>query len=129
MNQPVSRRRLLKGVGAGIALPLLEGMLPLIERVIGGIGIEEYWRKLLKRSGQPLDNELAKLRASQIFDLARQLIEFFFRGGVLSAGYGRVTCSRQCEGDQQNSFHAMSAFRRCGFKEPMSPGGWYPSIP
>jgi glucokinase len=43
-----------------------------LERVIGGIGIEEYWRKLLKRSGQPLDNELTKLRASQIFDLARE---------------------------------------------------------
>jgi len=31
-----------------------------------------YWRKLLKRSGRPLDNEFAKLRASQIFDLARE---------------------------------------------------------
>ncbi len=29
MSQPLSRRRLLKGVGASIALPLLEGMLPL----------------------------------------------------------------------------------------------------
>jgi len=29
MSQPLSRRRMLKGLGAGIALPLLEGMLPL----------------------------------------------------------------------------------------------------
>jgi glucokinase len=43
-----------------------------LERVIGGIGIEEYWRKLLKRSRRPLDNDFAKLRASQIFDLARE---------------------------------------------------------
>ena len=42
--------------------------LVAFERVIGGVGIEEYWRKLLKRSGRPLDNEFAKLRASQIFD-------------------------------------------------------------
>jgi glucokinase len=43
-----------------------------LERVIGGIGIEEHWLKLLKGSGRPLDNEFAKLRASQIFDLARE---------------------------------------------------------
>jgi glucokinase len=43
-----------------------------LERVIGGIGIEEHWLKLLKRSGRPLDNEFAKLRASQIFDLAHE---------------------------------------------------------
>jgi glucokinase len=43
-----------------------------LERVIGGIGIEEHWLKLLKRSGRPLDNEFAKVRASQIFDLARE---------------------------------------------------------
>jgi glucokinase len=41
-----------------------------LERVIGGVGIEEHWRKLLKGSGVPRDNELISLHASQIFDMA-----------------------------------------------------------
>jgi glucokinase len=41
-----------------------------LERVIGGDGIEATWRDLLDQSGS-YDPSLAKLRASQIFDLAR----------------------------------------------------------
>ena len=42
-----------------------------LERVIGGGGIEEQWLKVLSRSSCPPNPDLAKLRAPQIFDLAR----------------------------------------------------------
>ena len=41
------------------------------ESIIGGVGIEEYWRRVLQRSGGALNNDLARLHATQIFDLAR----------------------------------------------------------
>jgi len=41
-----------------------------LERIIGGIGIEEHWLKLLHRNPSPAHGDLAKLRASQIFDMA-----------------------------------------------------------
>ena len=42
-----------------------------LESIIGGGGIEEYWQRALQRSGGTLDNDLASLHATQIFDLAR----------------------------------------------------------
>jgi glucokinase len=42
-----------------------------LESIIGGGGIEEYWQRVLQRSGGTLDNDLANLHATQIFDLAR----------------------------------------------------------
>ena len=41
-----------------------------MERSIGGLGIEAEWQNLLNRAGQASVGELAKLRASEIFDLA-----------------------------------------------------------
>jgi glucokinase len=40
------------------------------ERAIGGLGIEAEWRKLLARERRANMNELGKLRATEIFDLA-----------------------------------------------------------
>ena len=40
------------------------------ERAIGGLGIEAEWRKLLARERRANITELAKLRATEIFDLA-----------------------------------------------------------
>jgi glucokinase len=42
-----------------------------LESVIGGAGIEEHWRRVLKRSDGAPDNNLTRLHATQIFDLAR----------------------------------------------------------
>ena len=42
-----------------------------LERVIGGHGVEIKWAKMLQQAGIPRDSEQANLRASQIFDLAR----------------------------------------------------------
>jgi glucokinase len=41
-----------------------------MERAIGGLGIEAEWRRLLGRERRSNVNELAKLRATEIFDLA-----------------------------------------------------------
>jgi glucokinase len=41
-----------------------------MERSIGGLGIEAEWRRLLARERCPNATELAKLRATEIFDLA-----------------------------------------------------------
>lgn len=41
-----------------------------MERAIGGLGIEAEWRRLLGRERGSNCNELAKLRATEIFDLA-----------------------------------------------------------
>ena len=43
-----------------------------LERTIGGVGIEEYWLKLLNRSGMSVETEFSTLHAAQIFDLARE---------------------------------------------------------
>lgn len=42
-----------------------------LERSIGGAGIEDHWARLLNRAQYPDSHDLLKLRASQIFDLAR----------------------------------------------------------
>jgi glucokinase len=42
-----------------------------LEREIGGAGIEAQWTDLLQRTKSPVTPELEKLRAPQIFDLAR----------------------------------------------------------
>jgi glucokinase len=42
-----------------------------LEREIGGAGIEAQWVELVQRTKSPAAAELAKLRVSQIFDLAR----------------------------------------------------------
>lgn len=42
-----------------------------LERVIGGAGIEEQWKKELERSGR-IDADLERLRASEIFDRAAE---------------------------------------------------------
>jgi glucokinase len=41
-----------------------------MERAIGGVGIEAEWQSLLSRAGRTSVEELAKLRATEIFDLA-----------------------------------------------------------
>lgn len=41
-----------------------------MERAIGGLGIEDEWQRLLGRERRANVSELAKLRASEIFDLA-----------------------------------------------------------
>ena len=41
-----------------------------LERAIGGLGIEAEWRRMLQRDRRSNDAGLAKLRASEIFDLA-----------------------------------------------------------
>jgi glucokinase len=43
-----------------------------LERMIGGLGVEERWIQRLKRSGYDHEGELVQLRASQIFDLAQE---------------------------------------------------------
>jgi glucokinase len=43
-----------------------------LEQVIGGQGIEEEWRRVLEGPGLPVASGLASLRATQIFDLAKE---------------------------------------------------------
>jgi len=43
-----------------------------LEQAIGGVGIEEEWRRILVASGSQASEELASLKATQIFDLAKE---------------------------------------------------------
>lgn len=43
-----------------------------LEQAIGGLGIEEQWRRILIESGLHAQDELASLKATQIFDLAKE---------------------------------------------------------
>ena len=51
--------------------PMYVRQIGQLERVIGGGGIEERWMKVLESHPSPSNAELSKLRAAQIFDLAR----------------------------------------------------------
>jgi glucokinase len=43
-----------------------------LEQIIGGGGIQEEWLRILRESDTPVESELASLKATQIFDLARE---------------------------------------------------------
>jgi glucokinase len=43
-----------------------------LEQIIGGGGIQEEWLRILRESDMPVESELASLKATQIFDLARE---------------------------------------------------------
>lgn len=43
-----------------------------LEQAIGGLGIEEEWRRVLLGSASQAQGELASLKATQIFDLAKE---------------------------------------------------------
>jgi glucokinase len=43
-----------------------------LEQAIGGLGIEEEWRRVLLGSSSQEKGELASLKATQIFDLAKE---------------------------------------------------------
>lgn len=58
------------GVGGRKRDPMQVRCTGQLEGIIGGSGIEEHWRKLLARSASPTATDLAKLRATEIFDLA-----------------------------------------------------------
>ncbi|MEG9434999.1 ROK family transcriptional regulator [Edaphobacter sp. HDX4] len=50
--------------------PLQVSSTGQMERLIGGLGIEAEWRRILTRERHANSSELAKLRATEIFDLA-----------------------------------------------------------
>jgi glucokinase len=59
------------GVSGTVREPLHMRATGQLERAIGGAGIEAEWLRLLKQAGH-CDAALARLRAPQIFDLARE---------------------------------------------------------
>lgn len=60
------------GVNGSPREPLQVRSTGQLERAIGGIGIENEWRRLLTRDGRVNDASLVKLRATEIFDLAAE---------------------------------------------------------
>ncbi len=59
------------GVSGQARRPMQVRHIGQLERVIGGGGIEVQWRAALERRPSPANAELMRLRADQVFDLAR----------------------------------------------------------
>ncbi len=59
------------GVGGQARRPMQVRHTGQLERVLGGGGIEVQWRAALEQRPSPANAELMRLRADQVFDLAR----------------------------------------------------------
>ena len=60
------------GLSGKKRLPIRMRELGQLERAIGGRGIEEEWLKVLHRASPKATRELTQMKASQIFDLAKE---------------------------------------------------------